>query len=412
MTLAVRLCQWLASDATAALCATLAILVIVHLAKKVRAMRLLPPGPQGYPILGILPMIKKEFHLMLFDLSKMYGHIFSLKMGSQTVVVLSDFETIKKAFRSRDFVARPKSELSTLLNGYGKSLLYFPLLKLVVNAPFVLAGIINAEGALWKSNRRYLINQKLGMRHWGQGMEQIEQCVQREVTCLVQALLQEHELVPVNPAPLFNCAVANVICSMIMSVRFRHDDPKFQRFMFLFDDGFRLFASTGAACFIPVLRYLPGVQSTFGKLRANREEMLTFVREIITEHKQSLDPDHPRDLIDTYLVHMQENARTEDLFHGFEAEQQMEQVVLDLFSAGVETLKTSLLWSMVFMLHNPEVKRKVQQELDSVVGSDRLPQIDDMQHTPYTRATILEVLRRSSVVPMGTTHATDRYCGS
>ena len=67
-----------------------------------------------------------------------------------------------------------------------------------------------------------------------------------------------------------------------------------------------------------------------------------------------------------------------DLFHGFNPEEQLEQVILDLFSAGVETLKTSILWSMVYMLHNPDVMKKVQDELDTVIGSERLPAVKDM----------------------------------
>ena len=99
----------------------------------------------------------------------------------------------------------------------------------------------------------------------------------------------------------------------------------------------------------------------------------------------------------------------QELFQDRDPMTQLQQVVLDLFSAGVETLKTSLLWSVVYMLHNPEVLAKVQAELDSIVGPDRLPEMADMERLPYTRATLYEVMRRSSVVPMGTTHATHRY---
>ena len=101
-----------------------------------------------------------------------------------------------------------------------------------------------------------------------------------------------------------------------------------------------------------------------------------------------------------------------DLFHGFNPEEQLEQVILDLFSAGVETLKTSILWSMVYMLHNPDVMKKVQDELDTVVGSERLPAVKDMSELTYTKATIFEIMRRSSVVPLGTTHSTVRYVHS
>ena len=99
-------------DTTFALCLILILLVSL---KSLRQTLKLPPGPTGFPILGILPLIKKEFHLMLFDYSKVFGKIVSFKMGRETFVVLSDYNIINKAFQSRDFVARPKSELSQLL---------------------------------------------------------------------------------------------------------------------------------------------------------------------------------------------------------------------------------------------------------------------------------------------------------
>ena len=70
--------------------------------------------------MGVIPFIKKEFHLFLCDYASKFGSIFSFKMGQETLVVLSSYEAIEKAFRSDDFVSRPKSELTNLLRGYGK----------------------------------------------------------------------------------------------------------------------------------------------------------------------------------------------------------------------------------------------------------------------------------------------------
>lgn len=86
----------------------------------------------------------------------------------------------------------------------------------------------------------------------------------------------------------------------------------------------------------------------------------------------------------------------------------MQQIMGDLFSAGMETIKSSLLWSILFMLHYPDSMKAVREELDEVVGRDRLPRLKDMPYLPVTESTILEVLRRSSIVPMGTTHAPTR----
>lgn len=85
------------------------------------------------------------------------------------------------------------------------------------------------------------------------------------------------------------------------------------------------------------------------------------------------------------------------------------QVIGDLFTAGMETIKTTLEWTVVYMLRNPRVAKAVQEELDQVVGRNRLPTLRDREFLPYTEATILEVLRISSVVPLGSTHAVTRY---
>lgn len=86
----------------------------------------------------------------------------------------------------------------------------------------------------------------------------------------------------------------------------------------------------------------------------------------------------------------------------------MQQILGDLFTAGMETVKTTLEWAVVLMLHHPEAALAVQEELDQVVGRSRMPTLEDLPYLPLTEATILEILRRSSIVPMGTTHAATR----
>lgn len=45
------------------------------------------------------------------------------------------------------------------------------------------------------------------------------------------------------------------------------------------------------------------------------------------------------------------------------------------------------------MMLFPDVQRKAQQEIDSVVGTERMPSIDDFEHLPYIRQTVKEALR-------------------
>lgn len=50
----------------------------------------------------------------------------------------------------------------------------------------------------------------------------------------------------------------------------------------------------------------------------------------------------------------------------------------------------------------PEVQRRAQQELDAVVGSDRLPTLEDRDQLPYLCALVSEVYRWMPVVPLST----------
>lgn len=193
-----------------------------------------------------------------------------------------------------------------------------------------------------------------------------------------------------------------------MSVRFTRDDPKFVKFNYMIEEGMRLFGKLFACDYIPITQYLPAMQSAKDKISVNRQEMFEFYKEIIDDHRRTFDRNNIRDLVDTYLLEI-ENAKltnTEhELFEGRDHDTQIMQVMGDLFSAGMETIKTTLLWLIVFMLRNPEARQQVQDELDSVVGRNRLPMIEDLAYLPQTESTILEVMRMSTIVPLATTHS-------
>jgi cytochrome P450 len=53
------------------------------------------------------------------------------------------------------------------------------------------------------------------------------------------------------------------------------------------------------------------------------------------------------------------------------------------------------------MLLYPEVQAKAQAEIDSIIGSDRLPHFDDRQSLPYVDAILRELVRWNPVVPLG-----------
>ncbi|TFK32108.1 cytochrome P450 [Crucibulum laeve] len=76
------------------------------------------------------------------------------------------------------------------------------------------------------------------------------------------------------------------------------------------------------------------------------------------------------------------------------------------FGAGIETTAGTLTIFILAMLHFPEVLKKAQKELDSVIGFDRMPEFDDKESLPYIRAIVNETLRwRPVPILGGTPHA-------
>jgi len=54
---------------------------------------------------------------------------------------------------------------------------------------------------------------------------------------------------------------------------------------------------------------------------------------------------------------------------------------------------TTLVVFILMMMCNPEVQKKAQIEIDALIGSDRLPEFEDIEGLTYLNFIRLEVLR-------------------
>lgn len=50
---------------------------------------------------------------------------------------------------------------------------------------------------------------------------------------------------------------------------------------------------------------------------------------------------------------------------------------MDMFMAGSETTSKSLGFGFMYLVREPDVQRRAQEEIDAVVGRDRLPTMED-----------------------------------
>jgi cytochrome P450 len=76
----------------------------------------------------------------------------------------------------------------------------------------------------------------------------------------------------------------------------------------------------------------------------------------------------------------------------------------NLLAGGTATAATSIEWGLAELIHHPHMLKKVQEELDRVVGRDRLVQETDLPSLPYFRATVKETFRLHPPAPMSLPH--------
>ena len=77
-----------------------------------------------------------------------------------------------------------------------------------------------------------------------------------------------------------------------------------------------------------------------------------------------------------------------------------------LVEAGAETTSAYLNTMLSLLVRHPEVARRAQEELDRVVGGERMPWFGDEERLPYLRAVIKETMRTTPPNKIGIHHAT------
>ncbi|XP_075057369.1 cytochrome P450 2K4-like [Mixophyes fleayi] len=342
-----------------------------------------PPGPKPLPIIGNLHMVDMaKPHKTLIEMSQKYGSVFSVQLGMTKMVILCGYDTIKDALvnHADEFTDRP----------------HIPVFDKIEKGH----GIVFTNGENWKVMRRFALST---LRDFGMGKKTIENKIIEEAECLTQAF-KSYGGKSFNNLTIINAAVANIIVSILLSHRYEYDDPTILRLMASINENIKLLASPMVMLynsFPSVVDWLPGGHK---KIFENAEKFHSFIRSTFTKQKEELDVNDQRNLIDVFLAKQQEGKPESALyFHN----ENLTTVVGNLFGAGMETTATTLRWGLLLMMKYPDIQKKVQNEIERVIGSAS-PQLEHRKQMPYTDAVIHEIQRFGDIAPGNVPHATSQ----
>uniref|UniRef100_A0A096M595 Cytochrome P450 2G1-like n=1 Tax=Poecilia formosa TaxID=48698 RepID=A0A096M595_POEFO len=407
----------------------------------------LPPGPSPLPLIGNLLQLKKAAPFKSFlEFSKTYGPVMTFNLGWQRVVVLVGYDTVKEALvdQADDFVGRaPMPFLYRATRGYGnffKNNLKLHVKALVAFCATFQAGIGISNGERWRQLRRFTLST---LRDFGMGRKGMEEWIQEESKHLRarmrtyklnklsrerkchQKYLQKHKIFPstkkecwksfyylamflcsppgepFDPTILLSRTVSNVVCCLVFGQRFSYEDKHFVNLLAVIAMIVRFNSSPKGMMYniFPwLMERLPGKQhAVFGKI----EEIRDFVKMKIQEHRDSLDPSSPRDFIDCFLIRVheeKENPSTEFHYDNLVA------TVMNLFLAGTETTSSTIRHALSVLIKHRNIQEKMQEEIDSVIGRERCPNMEDRKSLPFSDAVIHEIQRFLDIVPFSLPH--------
>ncbi|KIK65999.1 hypothetical protein GYMLUDRAFT_954640 [Collybiopsis luxurians FD-317 M1] len=75
------------------------------------------------------------------------------------------------------------------------------------------------------------------------------------------------------------------------------------------------------------------------------------------------------------------------------------------FVSSLDTTSSSISSFILCMIMNPDVQTKGQEEIDYIIGRNRLPTFEDRKSLPYVESIYREVMRLHPPLPLGISHA-------
>ncbi|PAN33487.1 hypothetical protein PAHAL_6G024800 [Panicum hallii] len=365
------------------------IFIVVYW-RRMNSMRLrLPPGPPTWPIFGNLLQLSPLPHKDFARFCTKYGPLVYLRLGTIDAITTDDPEVIREILIQQDevFASRPRT-LAAVHLAYGCGD--------VALAPL---------GPNWKRMRRVCMEHLLTTRR----LESFAAHRAQEAEHLCQFVWAKAQSgKPVNLREVLGAFSMNNVTRMLLGKQYfgiQSAGPgEAMEFMHITHELFFLLGLIYLGDYLPAWRWVDpyGCEK---KMREVEKKVDDFHQKIIDEHRRaqeakksavSLDDDDTKeemDFVDVLLSLPGENGkeRMDDV--------EIKALMQDMIAAATDTSSVTNEWVMAEVIKNPRVLRRIQEELDTVIGRDRMVVESDLPHLPYLRCVVRESFRMHPAGP-------------
>ncbi|KAI5246852.1 cytochrome P450 [Aureobasidium subglaciale] len=346
-----------------------------------------PPGPPTLPIIGNLHQIpSKNEYLQFTKWAKQYGPIYSIMVGSRPIIVLSSAEVVRDLLdkRSAIYSDRPSAYASNHIAISKLRLVFMPYtplwrkLRKVTHSLLSIKAVKNYD-PYQELERKQMLNEMLT------SPDDFFLSLQRYTTSLAATLL----------------------------FGWRASSNKDERIHKLDQElgALQSALGTGAAALLDAFPAIGMLPEAILPIKKRVHRALQIGHKVHMENWHAVKKNMYSGDIGPCLSVGMARAQGKDGITDTEAA----YTVGNIFEGGMETTSSTLYAFVQAMVLYPDVQAKAQEEIDRVIGPDRLPVMADAPDLPYVRRCVKELIRWFPVGPLGAVpHACtrdDEYMG-
>ncbi|XP_039174329.1 tyrosine N-monooxygenase [Eucalyptus grandis] len=356
----------------------------------------LPPGPASWPVVGCAPHMvwnKPTARWILRWMEEMDTGIACFRIGNTHVITVTDPKIAQEFLKKQDatFASRPGLMAARAFSG-----------------GYVTA-VISPYGEQWKKMRRVLTSEIIcPARHKWLHDKRAE-----EADNLVKHVFNQcKSLGQVNLRHTTRHYCGNMIRRLVFNKRYfgkgrkdggptideeQHVDALFNALNYLY-----------AFCVSDYFPFLVGLDLD-GHEKVVKDWTRTFQRlhePIINDRIKRRRDDSslqsnrtdPQDLLDVLV--MLKDSQGKPLLTPHEVKAQATEIMM----AAVDNPSNAVEWAMAEMINRPELLKKAKEEIDRVVGKERLVQESDIPQLNYIKACAREAFRLHPIAPFNVPH--------
>ncbi|XP_010552931.1 PREDICTED: cytochrome P450 77A4 [Tarenaya hassleriana] len=345
----------------------------------------LPPGPPGWPVVGNLFQFArsgKQFFEYADELRKVYGPIFTLRMGIRTMIIVSDANLAHEALIQRGalFATRPAENPTRSI---------FSCNKFTVNAAMY--------GPVWRSLRRNMVQNMLSSTR----LKEFESVRSSAMDTLIDRIKSEARD---NGGPVWvlkNARFAAFSILLAMCFGIEMDEESIEKM----DQMMKTVLITVDP---RIDDYLPILAPFFSKERRKalqvRQEQVDFVVGFIERRRRAIEnPGSDKtaasfSYLDTLFDLKIDGRKTTP------SNAELVTLLSEFLNGGTDTTGTAIEWGIAQLISNPQIQSRLYDEIKSTVG-DRPVEERDVEKMVFLQAVVKELLRKHPPTYFSLTHA-------